>query len=397
MRKVSIIQREIPHYRIRFFEELYAQGSLAGLDIRVYTGTPPAGEAASIAFPYQVLPVRHFGKKKSSPYWMKALEQAIVGSDVVVAPQELQCLTVPYLWAKRRRICKSWIWWGHGYNFQASVHPSAQTKVKEAIKHIMTRRADGLITYTAGGADYWRKQGLSRDRVSPYYNTIDVEGLRKAGSEISEQQRIEMRRRLGLEGKHVLLFSGRLYAEKKVDFLLRAFSLLKRTNPDVALLILGDGGERQRLESLRSELALEDVHFVGECTDMKISSLYFQIAEHLVMPSLVGLAIVQGFAFGLPLFSTDCPGHGPEFEYLTTSSGQVTAFDERCYANSISESLKSHSTHVRMREAAYKQGDRLFLKNSVRLFIESIKNWTSGAIVDRQLAWVDRGAIPLRE
>ena len=42
MRKVSIIQREIPHYRIRFFEELYAQGNLQDLDIRVYTGAPPA-------------------------------------------------------------------------------------------------------------------------------------------------------------------------------------------------------------------------------------------------------------------------------------------------------------------------------------------------------------------
>ena len=180
MRKVSIIQREVPHYRIRFFEELYAQGSIEDLDIRVYTGSPPAGESSSIAFPYQVLPVRHFGKKKSSSYWMSALEQAIAGSDIVVAPQELQCLTVPYLWAKRRRICKSWIWWGHGYNFQASVRPSSATKLKEGIKRFMTRRADGLITYTAGGADYWRKQGLRENRVIPYYNTIDVEGLRKA-------------------------------------------------------------------------------------------------------------------------------------------------------------------------------------------------------------------------
>ena len=42
MRKVSIVQREIPHYRIRFFEELYAQGKLLGLEIQVYTEAPPA-------------------------------------------------------------------------------------------------------------------------------------------------------------------------------------------------------------------------------------------------------------------------------------------------------------------------------------------------------------------
>ena len=181
MRKVSIIQREIPHYRVRFFEELYAQGRLQELDIQVYAGAPPPQAASSPAFPYRVLPVRYFGKNKSDSYWMDGLEQAIAGSDIVVAPQELQCLTIPYLWARRKRICKTWIWWGHGYNFQASVRPSIATKIKEAIKRFMIRRADGLITYTATGADYWRKQGLPEDRVIPYYNTIDVEGLRKAG------------------------------------------------------------------------------------------------------------------------------------------------------------------------------------------------------------------------
>ena len=49
------------------------------MDIRGYTGASPAGESSSIAFPYQVLSVSHFGKKKSSSYWMNSLEQAIAG------------------------------------------------------------------------------------------------------------------------------------------------------------------------------------------------------------------------------------------------------------------------------------------------------------------------------
>ncbi len=208
MRKVSVIQREIPHYRVRFFEELYAQGRLQNLDIHVYCATPPTQRSSS-AFPYCVLPVRYFGQMKSStPYWLHGLEKAIAGSNIVVAPQELQCLTVPYLWARRRRICKTWIWWGHGYNFQAAVRPSLETKVKESMKGFITRRADGLITYTERGADYWRKHGFPADRVIPYYNTIDVEELRKARAEISETQLMELRSKLMLEGKHVLLFSG---------------------------------------------------------------------------------------------------------------------------------------------------------------------------------------------
>lgn len=372
MRKVSIIQREIPHYRIRFFEELYAQGRLQNLEIQVYTGAPPIQVASSPTFPYRVLPVRYFRKKNSGSCWMHGLEKAIAGSDIVVAPQELQCLTVPYLWAKRKRICTSWIWWGHGYNFQASVRSSAATNIKEAIKRFMTRRADGLITYTEGGADYWRKQGLPEDHVISYHNTIDVEGLRKAGADIPKEQLMELSHNLGIEGKRVLLFSGRLYADKKVDFLLMAFALLKKSYSDVALLIIGDGEERDKLEQLAKQLELQDVHFLGEVVDPKGTAAYFSLADLLVIPGLVGLALVHGFAFGLPLITTDFPGHSPELEYLSESNGAMTKIDISQYAEAIGALLSSPQRLEAMKHSAMAQGDALYLPCSVRRFADGI-------------------------
>ncbi len=372
MRKVSVIQREIPHYRIRFFEELYAQGRVQDLDIQLYCVEPPAQTPSSLVFPLQVLPVRYFGKRKSSSYWLYGLAKAIAGSDVVVTPQELQCLTVPYLWVRRKQICKTWIWWGHGYNFQAAVHSSLVTNVKEAIKEFMTRRADGLITYTEGGAEYWRKRGIPDCRVIPYYNTLDVEGLRKARAEVSELHRIELRRKLMLEEKRVLLFSGRLYAAKKVDFLLRAFAVLKRSRPDVALLIIGDGEERNRMQQLAKDLELQDVHFLGEIVATKDTTAYFSLADLMVIPSLVGLVIVHGFALGLPLLTTDSPGHGPELEYLTENNGVMTGRDPSHYAEAIRMLLSSPSRIEAMRCSALAQGDTLKLEYSVRRFVNGI-------------------------
>jgi L-malate glycosyltransferase len=375
MRRVSIIQREIPHYRVRFFEELYAQGRLQGLDIQVYTGAPPILISSSPAFPYQVLSVLRFGEKKSGASWMYELEKAIAGSDIVVAPQELQCLTVPYLWTKRKRICTSWIWWGHGYNFQASIHPSAAIKVKEAIKRFMTRRADGLITYTEGGADYWRKQGLPKDWVIPYNNTIDVEGLRKVRADITEQQLIELRCKLAIEGKRVLLFSGRLYTEKKVDFLLKSFALLKNIYPKVALLIIGDGEERRKLEQLATQLNLHDVHFLGELVNPRDTAVYFSLADLMVLPSLVGLAIVHGFAFGLPLHTTDSPGHGPELDYLSGKNGIMAKHDVVQYAEAMASLLCSPQKLDSMKQAAMAQGDALYLSLSARRFVSGIQSF----------------------
>jgi glycosyltransferase involved in cell wall biosynthesis len=378
MRKVSIIQREIPHYRTRFFEELYAQGRLQGLEIHVYAGAPPAQAASSPAFPYFVHPLRYFSKKKSGACRMYGLEKAITGSDIVVAPQELQCLSVLYLWARRKRICKTWIWWGHGYNFQASVRPSITISAKEAIKRFMTRRADGLITYTAGGADYWRKQGLREDRVIPYYNTIDVEGFRKVGAEITEHQLSGVRHKLRLEGKRTLLFSGRLYAEKQVDFLLRAFALLKNIYPEVSLLIIGDGEERRKLEQLAVQLDLNDVHFLGELVSPKDTAAYFSLADLMVLPSLVGLAIVHGFAFGLPLQTTDSPGHGPEIDYLSDKNGVMTRHDVSQYAEAIASLLSFPHKLEAMKHAAMAQGDELQLPHSVRRFVDGVTAFSKG-------------------
>lgn len=370
MRRVSIIQREIPHYRVRFFEELYAQGRAMNFDIHVYAGTSPGNQSPS--FPVHVLPLRPFGRKRTGSYWMCGLELAIAGSDVVVAPQELQCLTVPYLWIKRKRICKTWIWWGHGYNFQASVRPSVSTHAKEAMKRFMTRRADGVITYTAGGADYWRRQGLPEERVIPYYNTIDVEGLQKAGAGITHQQLGELRRNLNLEGKQILLFSGRLYAEKKVDFLLRAFALLKSRCTAVGLLILGNGEERQRLEQLAAELGLQDVHFLGEVVNPAETAAFFLLADIMVIPGLVGLAIVHGFAFGLPLITTQHNFHSPEIEYLSSATGVITKHDINSYAEGIAENINSSAKLYAMKESSRLRAADLFLNNSVKRYLDGV-------------------------
>jgi len=371
MQKVSVIQHEIPHYRIRFFEELYAQGKLRDLDIHVYCAVPPTKRFSS-AFPCSVLPVRYF---RSNFYWLFGLEKAIAGSDIVVAPQELQCVTVSYLWVRRRQICNTWIWWGHGYNFQAAVRPSLATSIKESVKGFMTRRADGLIAYTEKGANYWRQRGFPEHRVIPYYNTIDVGELRRAAAEIGEPQRLELRQKLMLEGKHVLLFSGRLYVEKRVDFLLRAFALLKKSRPDVSLLIIGDGEERDRLQHLAKVLELHDVHFLGEIVNPKDTAAYFLLADLMVIPNLVGLVIVHGFAFGLPLLTTDSPGHGPELDYLSESNGVMTKMDVHEYVKAIEILLASPQKLQVTRRSAKAKGDDLQLGRSVRRFIEGVRSF----------------------
>jgi N-acetylgalactosamine-N,N'-diacetylbacillosaminyl-diphospho-undecaprenol 4-alpha-N-acetylgalactosaminyltransferase len=64
--------------------------------------------------------------------------------------------------------------------------------------------------------------------------------------------------------KTYLVTASRLIPSKKIDILLGAFSKIKKEKPEIELLIVGDGEERAKLESLRTQLKLEDsVHFIG--------------------------------------------------------------------------------------------------------------------------------------
>jgi len=99
---------------------------------------------------------------------------------------------------------------------------------------------------------------------------------------------------------------------------------------------------------------------------------YFSLADLMVLPSLVGLAIVHGFAFGLPLHTTDSPGHGPELAYLSDKNGVMTRHDVYQYAKAIASILSFPHRLETMKQAAMAQGDDLQLPYSVRRFVDGI-------------------------
>jgi hypothetical protein len=92
----------------------------------------------------------------------------------------------------------------------------------------------------------------------------------------------------------------------------------------------------------------------------------------MVIPGLVGLAIVHGFAFGLPLITTDFPGHSPELDYLTESNGIITSVDTSHYAGAIRSLLSASHQLEMMKHSALAQGDNLKLEHSIRRFMNGI-------------------------
>ena len=108
----------------------------------------------------------------------------------------------------------------------------------------------------------------------------------------------------------VVLGIGRLEPQKDFATLLRAFSMLRRSQP-ARLIILGEGSLRPRLEGLARELAITDsVAFEGFVVN---PWAYLSRAAVFVLSSVhegFGNVIVEALTLGTPVVSTDCPS-GP--------------------------------------------------------------------------------------
>jgi len=103
------------------------------------------------------------------------------------------------------------------------------------------------------------------------------------------------------KGRKVFIALGRLVKQKRIDLAIRAISMVANKHPDVALAVIGDGGERERLKKLAEELKVEDrVYFFGY---QKEVAPFLSNAFALVMPSeYEGLPIthLEAAYFGLP-------------------------------------------------------------------------------------------------
>lgn len=131
---------------------------------------------------------------------------------------------------------------------------------------------------------------------------------------INEKERIpnknDLKIRYGICGKKTFLFVGRLVPEKNVALLVEAFAELKKTQPDTALLIIGDGVEMGNLKKKAENLLVSDVHFMGYVTFPEIVEFY-KAADVFVLPSQYepwGLVINEAMIMGLPVIVSDKVG-----------------------------------------------------------------------------------------
>merc|ERR1711879_146981 len=100
----------------------------------------------------------------------------------------------------------------------------------------------------------------------------------------------------------VLLYVGRIAAEKNIPLAIQAYQRAQLQHPDIKLVMVGDGPMR---EDLHKEYP--DIVFAGVQTGDTLAR-YFASADVFVFPSLTetfGLVTLEAMASGLPVVAFD--------------------------------------------------------------------------------------------
>jgi len=150
-------------------------------------------------------------------------------------------------------------------------------------------------------------------------NAIDLDKY-----EFNEQKRINIRRELGIEGKHVLGHVGNICKQKNHDFLIDVFKVLAEKDNDAILVLIGDGVLRQEIEKKVNRLGiLSRTIFLGKRNNVFD---YYNAFDCLVLPSLYE---------GLPMVGVEAQCNGLPVLFSDTITNEVGG--ERAYYLSLND------------------------------------------------------------
>ncbi len=151
----------------------------------------------------------------------------------------------------------------------------------------------------------------------------------------------------------VFLSNRNLEAHYGVDCVLRAFALIQQQVPDAILTVIGDGSQRQALEDLKRELNLKHISFTGRVEHEDIYQQYSTSDVYLNASKVDNqpLSILEAFACGLPVVTTDAGGI-PDIVTNGETGFVVRVGDYRALADRAIKLLADHNIATTMARRA---------------------------------------------
>jgi glycosyltransferase involved in cell wall biosynthesis len=142
------------------------------------------------------------------------------------------------------------------------------------------------------------------------------------------------------EKKNEIISVAKLSRFKRVDFLLRVFSLLLKSNPDLTYHIVGRGEDEEALKAATEKLGISSrVRFHGNVDNDRLADLYRQsmLFLHGSIEEPFGMAPLEAIACGTPVIAHKSGG---PLEFVNNGCGRlIDSLTEERWSEEISAFL----------------------------------------------------------
>ncbi len=176
---------------------------------------------------------------------------------------------------------------------------------------VMSRTIEKVITpYTTSILKYLNELVAVSDAAAEYVKTLDKRSPHIIPNGINLEKYKKPAKKEN-KGK-TILYIGRLERRKGVKYLLKAFKRLLDVNPDVQLIIAGDGVDRTKLELYVKDNNIKNVTFKGFVSDDEKIKLLHE-ADLFCSPAVFGesfgIVLLEAMASGCVVVAGDNPGY----------------------------------------------------------------------------------------
>ena len=228
------------------------------------------------------------------------------------------------------------------------------------MRRFLLRRVDRFVTVNRHAHAEFAQLGIAPDRIAHIPNGVAI----PSAAAYEPSARAAARKRLGLVWGRIVLYVGRLSAEKNLPVLIAAWPQVVQRHPEAHLLFVGDGGTFRNVEpSLRAQVTRlhlqESVHFMGRVAE---TLDFFLAADCFVLPSStegMSNALLEAMAAGLPIVATRIPGN-----CAVITEGEHGLLVEPCDAQALSRAiitlLTSPEVADRLAQAARRRAEEQF-------------------------------------
>lgn len=218
------------------------------------------------------------------------------------------------------------------------------------------------------GIELTQMFNISASKVSVIYNPIDIQRINQMKGE-------EVRHPWYEADIPLIVAIGRLTFSKGFSYLIKALHIVGAKGIPCRLVILGEGGEEERLKRLAIGLRVDDwVAFLGFQPNpykyLARSTLFVLSSLYEGFPNV----LLEALALGVPSIATRCPT-GPE-EIITDGVDGILVppSDEQALADAIKRVLRDEGLRERLGEAGKKRAEDFRVEKIVKQYEDVIED-----------------------